>query len=97
MTGYALRQIQRGKSHVDCKPMKGDLRAVLEISVDDDSGRRTYRAACTTTHEIVYVLHAFQKKALTGAGTPKRELDLIRRRLRTAQERVEKRHGEDRP
>ena len=37
----------------------------------------------------VYVLHAFQKKSKTGLKTPKAELDLIRKRLKTAEEHYE--------
>jgi hypothetical protein len=34
----------------------------------------------------VYVLHAFRKKAKKGIKTPKAERDLIRRRLKAAEE-----------
>jgi phage-related protein len=33
----------------------------------------------------VYVLHAFQKKSKRGIATPKKELDLIHKRLADAQ------------
>jgi phage-related protein len=93
VTGYALRQIQRGKGHPDAKPMKGNLRDVIEIAVDDSSGDRTYRTTCTIKiGEVVYVLHAFQKKATSGISTPKRELDLIEQRLRTARKHYEEHH-----
>ena len=32
----------------------------------------------------VYVLHVFQKKSKKGIATPKKELDLVKRRLRDA-------------
>jgi len=35
---------------------------------------------------VVYVLHAFQKKAKRGIATPKHELDLIRARLALAEQ-----------
>ena len=35
---------------------------------------------------FVYVLHCFEKKATRGIATPKRELDVIRRRLKEARE-----------
>jgi phage-related protein len=58
VTGFALRQIQGGKTHPDAKPMKGNLRDVIEISVDDDSGDRTFRTTCTAKFgDVVYVLH----------------------------------------
>ena len=94
VTGYALRQIQRGKPHPDAKPMKGNLSEVTEISVSDDSGKRTFRTTCTTRiGEFVYVLHAFQKKSTSGIATPKRELDLIEQRLRAAKKYHEEYDG----
>jgi phage-related protein len=35
--------------------------------------------------DVIYVLHAFQKKSKRGIATPQKELDLIRRRLAEAQ------------
>lgn len=35
---------------------------------------------------LVYVLHVFQKRSTHGIATPKRELDLIKARLRRAKE-----------
>ena len=43
----------------------------------------------------VYVLHAFQKKARRGIATPKRELDLVRRRLRAAEQHYRETHHGD--
>jgi phage-related protein len=34
----------------------------------------------------MYVLHAFQKKSKRGIATPKAEIELIRRRLKRAEE-----------
>jgi phage-related protein len=34
----------------------------------------------------LFVLHAFQKKSKTGRETPQRDMDLIRQRLREAEE-----------
>jgi phage-related protein len=36
--------------------------------------------------EDVWVVHAFQKKSTQGIKTPKREIDLIRARLKRLQE-----------
>ena len=47
----------------------------------------TYRAVYTVKFkEVVYVLHAFQKKSKKGIATPKLELDLIKQRLKTAEQ-----------
>lgn len=94
VTGFALRQIQGGKTHPDAKPMKGNLRDVIEISVDDNSGDRTFRTTCTTKiGDVVYVLHAFQKKSTSGIATPKRELDVIEQRLKAAQKHYEEHYA----
>jgi phage-related protein len=54
----------------------------------DDYDGNTYRAVYTVKfEEAVYVLHAFQKKSKSGYATPKLVLDLIRRRLKAAEER----------
>ena len=46
----------------------------------------TYRAVyMTNIDDTIYVLHAFQKKAKSGIQTPKKEIDLIKRRLKMAQ------------
>ena len=43
--------------------------------------------------EIVYVLHAFQKKSPKGIKTAQGDIDLIERRLKVAQEGYEARYG----
>jgi phage-related protein len=58
---------------------------VLEI-VDDYRGD-TYRAIYTVKFEnAIYVLHAFQKKSKKGTRTPRHEIDLIKTRLKRAEE-----------
>ena len=86
VVGYALYQAQVGQKAPSAKPLRGFGGAgVLEI-VEDHQGD-TYRAVYTVTFsELVYVLHAFQKKSKKGISTPKQETDLIRRRLKAAEE-----------
>jgi phage-related protein len=86
VTGFALHQAQLGEKHVDAKPLKGFGGAsVLEVVEDHDGD--TYRAVYTVRFvEAVYVLHAFQKKAKKGIATPKREIDLVKKRLKDAEE-----------
>jgi len=61
---------------------------VLEV-VDDFDGN-TYRAVYTVRFaEIVYVLHAFQKKSTRGIATPAREIRVIQQRLQRAREDYE--------
>lgn len=84
--GFALDQAQRGGKHPDAKPLKGFGGAgTLEI-VDDFDGD-TYRGVYTVKFEgVVYVLHVFQKKSKSGIATPKQEIDLVKSRLKLAEE-----------
>ena len=46
----------------------------------------TFRAVYTLRYAgTVYVLHAFQKKSKAGRETPRRDMELIRQRLREAE------------
>lgn len=52
----------------------------MEIVVDYD--KNTYRAVyAVKIGEAIYVLHCFQKKSKYGIATPKKEIDLIKRRF----------------
>ena len=58
---------------------------VLEIVENFDGD--TYRAVYTVKfRKAVYVLHCFQKKSKHGIKTPQQDMDLIKQRLRTAEE-----------
>jgi len=82
--GVALRAAQQGTMFTNVKPLKGFGGGVFEVIFDHDGD--TYRTVYTVRLETaVYVLHAFQKKSTRGLATPKRELDLIRRRLADAE------------
>ena len=84
--GYALYQAQIGLKAPSAKPLHGFGGAgVLEIV--DDYRTDTYRAVYTVKFaNVVCVLHAFQKKSRKGIATPKPDIDLIKRRLRAAEE-----------
>jgi phage-related protein len=84
--GYALYLAQAGGKHPDAKPLRGFGGAgVLEV-VDDFDGD-TYRAVYTVKLQgVVFALHAFQKKSRKGKKTPQQDLELVRRRLRRAEE-----------
>ncbi len=70
-------------------PLKGFGGAsVLEIVEDHDG--ETYRAVYTVRFaEVVYVLHAFQKKSKRGIATPLHEIEKVRVRLKWATEAYE--------
>ena len=77
---------QHGGKHTDAKPLHGFGGAgVLEI-IEDHHGD-TYRAVYTVRLAgRVYVLHAFQKKSKAGIQTPKAEINLIKSRLKRAED-----------
>jgi predicted XRE-type DNA-binding protein len=65
---------------------------VFEVVEDHDG--ETYRAVYTVRfEEVVYVLHAFQKKSPKGIKTARLDIDLVERRLRAAQQDHEVRYG----
>jgi phage-related protein len=82
--GYAIYAAQKGETDPAAKPMKGFAGAsVMEIVAPLDGN--TWRAVYTLQLKgVVYVLHTFQKKSKSGIATPKKEIDLIHRRLATA-------------
>lgn len=92
--GDALRFAQLGEKHVAAKPLKGFGGAgVLEV-VEDVRGD-AYRAVYTVRFtDVVYVLHAFQKKSTRGIETPRRHIELIRKRLKAAGESYRARKGD---
>lgn len=82
--GYALGLAQLGAKHPKAKPWKGEGPGIFEI-VEDHRGD-TDRAVYTVRfEEVVYVLHAFQKKSKTGIKTPQEDVNLIAERLKRAQ------------
>lgn len=91
--GFALYQAQLGLRHRDAKPLRGLGSSVLEVVSRYDGD--TYRAVYTVRFKLaVYVLHAFQKKSKRGAETPKPEIDLVKRRLKAAEQHYSHTYGE---
>lgn len=90
--GSALGLAQFGGKHPSAKPWKGQGSGVFEV-VEDYAGD-TYRAVYTVRfREVVYVLHAFQKKSPKGIKTAQVDIDLVERRLKAAQQDYEARYG----
>lgn len=70
-----------GEAHESAKIFKGHGSGVYEIVSDHD--KNAYRAVYTVNiGEVVYVLHAFQKKSKKGIETPKEEIAVIKERLK---------------
>ena len=91
--GVALFIVQLGGTPPSAKPWKGLGPGVYEL-IEDRRGD-TYRAVYTVRiADSIHVLHAFQKKSKSGTKTPKADVDLIKRRLRTVLERYREDDGE---
>jgi phage-related protein len=92
---HALGLAQFGSKHPNAKPWKGEGPGVFE-AVESHDGN-TYRAVYTVRfREVVYVLHAFQKKSPSGIRTARTDVELIARRLKLAQQDYEARYGKAR-
>ena len=92
--GFALYQAQLGLKHRNAKPLKGFGISALEIISRYDGN--TYRVVYTVRFKmVVYVLHAFQKKARKGISTPRQDIDLVKRRLMAAKQHYKDTYVED--
>jgi len=73
-----------GKADI-AKPMRGLGSGVFEIALAfrGDAFRVVYAVQIA---DEIWVIHAFQKKSTLGIKTPKREIDLIKDRLKRLKE-----------
>ncbi len=85
LLGDELQLVQFGGMPRDAKPFKGVGSGVLEIALRFASDAYRVVLALQTGRRL-YVLHAFQKKSKKGIETPKRDVDLIKKRYSEAQE-----------
>ena len=84
--GYVLYVAQKGGKHRDTKALIGFGGAGVVEIIKDFCGD-TFRAVYTLRYAgAVYVLHAFQKKSKTSRETPRRDMELIKQRLREAEQ-----------
>jgi phage-related protein len=94
--GNALGVAQLGGKHPAAKPWKGEGPGVFEIVEAHDGN--AYRAIYTVRFtEVVYVVHAFQKKSPKGVKTAAADIELVARRLKLAQLDYEARYGQAKP
>ena len=90
--GNALGLAQFGGTHPGAKPWKGLGPGVVEIVESHDGD--AYRAVYTVRFkEVVYVLHAFQKKSPKGIKTAQSDVEMIERRLKAARDDYEAEYG----
>ena len=74
--GNALGLAQFGGKHPSAKPWKGQGSGIFEVVENHDGD--TYRAVYTVRfEEVVYVLHAFQKKSPTGIRTAQVDVEMV--------------------
>jgi phage-related protein len=75
---------ERAKADI-AKPMQGMGSGVFEIALPfrGDAYRVIYAVQLA---EEIWVVHAFQKKSTKGTKTPKREIDLVKERLKRLKE-----------
>ncbi len=77
----ALTIAAEGRKADIAKPLRGFGSGVLEVALKYRSD--AYRAVyALQIGEDVWVVHAFQKKSTRGIQTPKKEIELIRDRLK---------------
>jgi phage-related protein len=70
---------------------------VLSWKIVENFDGNAYRAVYTTRFTgLIYVLHAFQKKSMKGIATPKQTIELIKSRLRDAEEDYRARREDER-
>jgi len=82
----AIETAADGETADLAKPMKGLGSGVFEIALAyrADAYRAIY--AVKLGNEL-WIIHAFQKKSKRGVKTPKREIDLIRARIKSIREK----------
>jgi phage-related protein len=84
--GYALYVAQQGGRHRDAKTL-ADFGGAGVVEIVKDYRGDAFRAVYTLRYQgAVYVLHAFQKKSKTGRKTPRGDIELIKQRLREAEQ-----------
>jgi phage-related protein len=81
----ALAIASAGQKADIAKPMKGLGSGVFEIALPyrTDAYRAIY---AVQLGDAIWVIHAFQKKSTKGIGTPQKEIELIKARLKRLEE-----------
>lgn len=82
---FALEVTATGEMADIAKPMKGLDGGVYEIAIAyrSDAFRAVYALKVGSD---IWVVHTFQKKSTSGIKTPKREIDVIRERIKRIRE-----------
>lgn len=88
----ALKRALEGDTHPDAKIFHHHGSGVYEIVGDyrDSTFREIY---LVRYQEVVFVIHVFQKKSKRGKQTPKEELEVIKQRLKWADDVYREKYG----
>lgn len=83
----ALEIAAHGETADIAKPMQGLGSGIFEIALPyrGDAYRTVY---AVQIDDDIWVIHAFQKKSTQGIKTPKKEIDLIKERLKRLKEQL---------
>ena len=80
--GGAIDAAECGEMHSSAKPMRG----INAVEIVSDFDGDTFRGVYTTKFkDNVYVLHCFEKKSKKSRETPRRDINLIEKRLKEAE------------
>lgn len=92
--GHVLHFAQNGERHDSANVLNGFGSAgILGVVENDADG--TSRAVYTVEfREAGFVVHSFQKKSKTGIATPKKDMDIIRARLKVVEALAEEKRDE---
>jgi phage-related protein len=83
---------QFGVKHPSAKPWKGLGPGVFEL-VESQAGNAHRVVYVVRFPQVIYVLHAFQKKSPRGIRTAALDVELVAKRLKVAQQDYEARYG----
>lgn len=81
----ALETARAGGKADIANPMKGLGPGVFEVALKHRTNAYRTVYAIVLGNDI-WVIHAFQKKSMTGIKTPKQEIDKVRSRIKTLKE-----------
>ena len=82
--GQALYAAQMGGVDPAARPLKG-FKGALVMQIVSPYRTDTYRTVYTVNiGEVIFVLHAFQKKSRKGITTARKDVEMIHRRLAEA-------------
>lgn len=83
----ALTILAEGYTPDNTKPLTGLGSGVQEIVIPDQTG--AYRVVyALKLEDRIWVLHSFKKKSKSGIKTPKKEIDIVKLRIKQIKEKL---------